>query len=74
MYSFSIYNTSGPRAAQSVQWNEDSGYLPALTTSFTTGTTAISSRTSPTTRPSGGVPTVLVYTQVLVTKPRYGVH
>ena len=67
MYSFSIYNTSGPRAAQSVQWTEDNGYLPALTTSFTTGTTAISIKDFADDETIGGVPTVLVYTQVLVT-------
>jgi hypothetical protein len=67
MYSFSIYNTSGPRPAQSVQWSEDSGYLPAMTTSFTTGTTAISIKDFADDETIAGTPTVLVYTQVAVT-------
>jgi ricin-type beta-trefoil lectin protein len=67
MYSFSIYNTNGPRPAQSVQWTEDGGYLPALTTSFTTGTTAVSIKNFADEESIGGTPTMLVYTQVAVT-------
>ena len=67
MYSFSIYDTSGPRAAQSVQWTEDSGYFPAMTTSFTTGTTAISIKNFADDETIAGTPAVLVYTQVAVT-------
>lgn len=67
MYSFSIYNTNGPRPAQSVRWTQDGGYLPALTTSFTTGTTAVSIKNFADRESIAGTPTMLVYTQVAVT-------
>ncbi|WP_198545820.1 hypothetical protein [Actinacidiphila yeochonensis] len=67
MYSFSIYHTGGNRPAQSVQWTEDSGYLPALTTSFTTGTTAVSIKDFADKATIAGNPVLLVYTRVSVT-------
>jgi hypothetical protein len=67
MYSFSIYQTGGSRAAQSVQWSEDSGYLPALTTSFTSGSTAISIKDFADKATIAGSTFMLVYTRVSVT-------
>ncbi|WP_377273105.1 RICIN domain-containing protein [Peterkaempfera sp. SMS 1(5)a] len=67
MYTFSIYHTGGNRPAQSVQWTEDSGYLPALTTSFTTGTTAVSIKNFADKATIAGSPVMLVYTRVSVT-------
>ncbi|MBR7835717.1 RICIN domain-containing protein [Actinospica durhamensis] len=67
MYSFSIYQTGGSRPAQSVQWSEDSGYLPALTTSFTSGTTAVSIKDFADKVTISGNPFMLVYTRVSVT-------
>jgi hypothetical protein len=67
MYSFSIYHTGGNRPAQSVQWTEDSGYLPALTTSFTTGNTAVSIKDFADKATIGGKAVLLVYTRVSVT-------
>ena len=67
MYSFSIYQTGGSRAAQSVQWSEDSGYLPALTTSFTSGSTSISIKDFADKATISGNTFMLVYTRVSVT-------
>ncbi|HEY3868565.1 MAG TPA: RICIN domain-containing protein [Actinocrinis sp.] len=67
MYSFSIYQTGGARPAQSVQWTEDSGYLPALTTSFTSGTTAVSIKDFADKVTISGSSFMLVYTRVAVT-------
>jgi hypothetical protein len=67
MYSFSIYHTGGNRPAQSVQWSEDSGYLPALTTSFTTGSTAVTIKDFADRTTIAGNPVMLVYTRVSVT-------
>ena len=67
MYSFSIYQTGGSRPAQSVQWAEDSGYLPALTTSFTSGTTAVSIKDFADKVTISGNQVMLVYTRVSVT-------
>ncbi len=67
MYSFSIYHTGGNRPAQSVQWTEDSGYLPALTTSFTTGSTAVSIKNFADKVTISGSPVLLAYTRVSVT-------
>ncbi|HTJ70964.1 MAG TPA: RICIN domain-containing protein [Actinospica sp.] len=67
MYSFSIYQTGGARPAQSVQWSEDSGYLPALTTSFTSGSTAVSIKDFADKATIAGNTFMLVYTRVSVT-------
>jgi hypothetical protein len=67
MYSFSIYQTGGARPAQSVQWTEDNGYLPALTTSFTSGSTAVSIKDFADKVTISGNPYMLVYTRVSVT-------
>ncbi|NUS17231.1 MAG: RICIN domain-containing protein [Streptomyces sp.] len=67
MYSFGIYHTGGNRPAQSVQWTEDSGYLPALTTSFTTGSTAVSIKNFTDKVTIAGNPVLLAYTRVSVT-------
>jgi hypothetical protein len=67
MYSFGIYQTGGARPAQSVHWSEDDGYLPAMTTSFTSGTTAVSLTNFADEASIAGTPTVLVYTKILVT-------
>jgi hypothetical protein len=67
MYSFGIYQTGGTRPAQSVQWTEDGGYLPALTTSFTSGTTTISIKDFADKVTVSGSPFMLVYTRVAVT-------
>src|SRR3954454_4797416 len=41
LYSFGAYTYGGNPGAQSVQWTEDNGYLPAMTTSRTSGTVGI---------------------------------
>lgn len=67
MYSFGIYHTGGNRPAQSVQWSEDSGYLPALTTSFTTGSARVSIKDFADRATVSGQPVLLAYTRVSVT-------
>ena len=67
MYSFSIYNRNGNRPAQSVQWTEEAGYLPAMTTSFTTGTTAVAIKEFADKVTIGGHPFGVVYARVSVT-------
>jgi hypothetical protein len=67
MYSFSIYNMNGNRPAQSVQWSEESGYLPAMTTSFTSGSTAVAIKEFADKVTIGGNPFDLVYARVSVT-------
>jgi hypothetical protein len=67
MYSFSIYNLNGNRSAQSVQWTEESGYLPAMTTSFTSGTTAVAIKEFADKVTIGASPFDLVYARVSVT-------
>jgi hypothetical protein len=71
MYSFGVY-TYGLAAgqappAQSVQWTEADGYLPAMTTSFTRGGVAVSITDFANEQSVGGVPVELVYTRVKVT-------
>jgi hypothetical protein len=67
MYSFSIYNLGGNRAAQSVQWTEEGGYLPAMTTSFSSGSTAVSIKEFEDRVTIGGNPVGVVYARVSVT-------
>ena len=71
MYSFSAF-TFGLAAgqappAQSIQWTMDSGFLPALTTSFTRNNVGISITNFADRVVIGGNPFVLVYTRVAVT-------
>ena len=70
-YSFSAF-TFGLAAgqsppAQSIQWTMDSGYLPALQTSFTRNNVAISITNFANRVVIGGNPFVLAYTRVSVT-------
>ncbi|GAA5200557.1 RICIN domain-containing protein [Rugosimonospora acidiphila] len=67
MYSFSIYHYGGNRAAQSVQWTQESGYLPAMTTSFTSGSVAVSIKEFADKVTISGHAFDLVYTRVSVT-------
>jgi len=71
MYSFSAFSfglaAGQAPAAQSVQWTMDSGFLPALTTSFTRNNVAISITNFADRVVIGGNPLVLVYTRVAVT-------
>jgi hypothetical protein len=71
MYSFSAF-TFGLAAgaappAQSIQWTMDQGFLPALTTSFTRGSVAISITNFADRVAIGTDPFVLAYTRVSVT-------
>jgi hypothetical protein len=70
MYQFDVYNyglASGQSPAPgSVHWSMASGYLPALTTSFTRGNVAISITDFADKQTVGGQPTELVYTRVRV--------
>ena len=71
MYQFDVYNyglASGQAPAPgSVHWSMASGYLPALTTSFTRDSVAISITDFADKQTIGGQPTELVYTRVRVT-------
>jgi hypothetical protein len=71
MYSFSAFTfglASGQSPpAQSIQWTQDSGYLPALRTSFTRNNVAISISNFANRTVIGGNPFVLAYTRVSVT-------
>ena len=71
MYQFGVYNyglASGQSPAPgSVHWSMASGYLPALTTSFTRDSVAISITDFADKQTIGGQPTELVYTRVRVT-------
>lgn len=71
MYSFGVF-TFGLAAgqsppAQSIQWTQDSGYLPALRTSFTRNNVAISITNLADRVIIGGNPFVLAYTRITVT-------
>jgi hypothetical protein len=71
MYSFSAF-TFGLAAgqsppAQAIQWTMDSGYLPALRTSFTRNNVAISITNFANRTVIGGNPFVLAYTRITVT-------
>jgi hypothetical protein len=67
MYSFSIYHYNGNRTAQSVQWTQEAGYLPAMTTSFTSGTVAVAIKEFADKVTIGGHAFDLIYTRVSVT-------
>ena len=67
MYSFSIYHYNGNRSAQSVSWTMGSGYLPAMTTAFSSGGLDISLTDFADKVTVGGNPFLAVYTRVSVT-------
>jgi hypothetical protein len=71
MYSFGVFTfglASGQSPpAQSIQWTMDSGYLPALRTSFTRNNVAISITNFANRTVIGGNPFVLAYTRISVT-------
>ncbi|WP_030443797.1 hypothetical protein, partial [Actinoplanes subtropicus] len=67
MYSFSAYTYGGNPGAQSVQWTQDAGYLPAMKTTRTSGTVGISIKDFADKVTIGGNPFVLVYTRVSIT-------
>ena len=71
MYSFGAYTYGLPAgqapAPGSVQWTMADGYLPALTTSFTRNSVAISITDFADRSTIGGSPAELVYTRVTVT-------
>jgi hypothetical protein len=71
MYSFAAFtfglNGGQSPPAQSIQWTMDSGYLPALRTSFTRNNVAISITNFADRVVIGGNPFVLAYTRVSVT-------
>jgi hypothetical protein len=67
MYSFSIYNYNGNRPAQSVTWNQESGYLPAMTTSFSSGSVGVAIKEFEDKVTIGGNPVGVVYARVSVT-------
>lgn len=67
MYSFSAYNFGGAPGAQSVQWTEDNGYLPAMTTTRSSGNVGISIKDFADKVTINGNPFMLVYTRVAIT-------
>jgi hypothetical protein len=67
MYSFSAYTFGGNPRAQSVQWTQDSGYLPAMKTTRTSGSVTISIKDFANKVTIGSSSFVLVYTRVSVT-------
>jgi hypothetical protein len=71
MYSFGVYTyglAAGEKpAAQSETWTEASGYLPALTTSFTRNNVSITITDFADKQNIGGNPVELVYTRITVT-------
>jgi hypothetical protein len=67
MYSFSAYTFGGSPPAQSVQWTQDSGYLPAMKTTRTSGGVTISIKDFADKVTIGGNPFMLVYARVSVT-------
>jgi hypothetical protein len=67
MYTFSAYDFGGAPGAQSVQWTEASGYLPAMTTTRTVGSVTISITDFADKVTIGGNPFLLVYVRVAVT-------
>ena len=67
MYTFSAYDFGGAPGAGSVQWTEDSGYLPAMTTTRTVGSVTISIKDFADKVTIGGNPFMLVYVRVAVT-------
>jgi hypothetical protein len=67
MYTFSAYDFGGAPGAQSVRWTEASGYLPAMTTTRTSGSVGISITDFADKVTIGGQPFLLVYVRVAVT-------
>ena len=67
MYTFSAYDFGGAPGAQSVQWTEANGYLPAMTTTRTSGSVTISITDFADKVTIGGNPFLLVYVRVAVT-------
>jgi hypothetical protein len=67
MYTFSAYDFGGAPGPGSVQWAEDSGYLPAMTTTRTVGSVKISIKDFADKVTVSGNPFLLVYTRVAVT-------
>jgi Ricin-type beta-trefoil lectin domain len=66
MYSFSAYDYGGAPGPQSVQWTQDAGYLPAMTTTRTVGAVTISITDFADKVTMGGNPFMLVYARVAV--------
>ncbi|MEU4248065.1 RICIN domain-containing protein [Amycolatopsis sp. NPDC026612] len=66
MYSFSAYTYGGNPGAQSVQWTEDNGYLPAMTTSRTSGNVGITIKNFADKVTINGSAVMLVYTRVSI--------
>lgn len=66
MYSFSAYTYGGNPGAQSVQWTEDNGYLPAMTTTRTSGSVGITLKNFADKVTINGSAVMLVYTRVSV--------
>ncbi len=67
MYTFSAYNFGGAPGAQSVQWTEDNGYLPAMKTTRTSGSVGIAIKNFADRVTINGNPFMLVYTRVSIT-------
>jgi len=67
MYTFSAYDFGGAPGAGSVQWTEDSGYLPAMTTTRTSGSVGISIKEFADKVTIAGNPFMLMYVRVAVT-------
>ena len=67
MYSFGAYDFGGAPGAQSVQWTEASGYLPAMTTTRAVGSVVIAITDFADKVTIGGNPFMLIYTRVAVT-------
>jgi hypothetical protein len=67
MFDFGVYDANGLHAPGSVTWTMASGYLPALTTSFTQGTTAVSITDFALSVTIGGSPFEVVYSRVAIT-------
>ncbi|MFJ7214997.1 RICIN domain-containing protein [Amycolatopsis sp. NPDC098790] len=66
MYSFGAYTYGGNPGAQSVQWTEDNGYLPAMTTSRTSGSVGITIKNFADKVTINGTAVMLVYTRVSI--------
>ena len=66
MFSFGVYDAYA-HPAGSVRWTMGSGYLPALTTAFTSGSIAVSLTNFADSVTIGGHPFELVYSRVSIT-------
>jgi hypothetical protein len=67
MYSFSAYVYGGNPGAQSVSWTQDTGYLPAMKTTRTSGTVGISIKNFADRITINANPVMVVYTRVAIT-------